>query len=586
MLQPKKDLKNLRVFTDALERFKDSFAIYDRNYKLIFANSAAYDAMPAYFNALDSGRSIEEAHRAQVHQFFPEMPEPMLTEKSAAIVERFYYGSIYEIGITKNRTIQVRHETLNEHYTLALGIDISTIKSQQAEMESLAEENHRLANTDQLTGLANRRQFIKSLEDRIARCELGGCAFYVGLIDLNGFKRVNDVYGHAVGDELLTGVAQRASAYIEEETFLARLGGDEFALITPVNESYLDLVARSAGLCEVLRQPQHLSGNDISVSASLGWAAYPTDGTTASELLQKSDYALYKAKYSDAQKTVVFSDTDEEVLNREAELTRQMQIADMEDQIFLEFQPIFETQSNRIIGLEALTRWDSPVLGLVCPAEFIPLAEKTGTINHLTRIILKKALSQAIHWPKSVELHINISAVDLGRLEVISDLIDIIQLSAYPAQSVVFEVTETAVVDTFENTSETFDLIKSSGVRLALDDFGKGFSSFSYLTRLPVTCLKVDKYFTERLKPNSDDEKILRTILYMCETLGIDCIIEGVETRSQLNQLIALGANNMQGYYFSKSLKPENLAAFMLRYGMSHRLEGLFEPVRKPPRVA
>lgn len=193
MLDHIEDTQHLKVFTEALERFEDAFAIYDQSYTLLFANSAAYDAMPAYFDALMKGLGIREANRLQILSFYPNMTEDTLKEQTDTMLERFYAGTTYEVSVTKNRTIQVRHESLNEHYTLALGIDVTEIKSQQAEVETLAEENHRLANTDQLTGLANRRQFIKKLGDEITKCTSTGCTFFVGLIDLNGFKRVNDL---------------------------------------------------------------------------------------------------------------------------------------------------------------------------------------------------------------------------------------------------------------------------------------------------------------------------------------------------------------------------------------------------------
>lgn len=329
-----------------------------------------------------------------------------------------------------------------------------------------------------------------------------------------------------------------------------------------------------------------LSGNDIGVSGSLGWAAFPTDGRTASDLLRKSDYALYKSKHSDSSQAVLFSTYDEKLLRRESEVARQLETADLEDEFYLEFQPIIDSKTNTIAGLEALVRWDSPVLGLVSPVDFIPLAEKTGIISELTKIILKKALQNAIHWPKPIDMHVNISAVDLGKVHVMSELLNIVKRSAYPTESVIFEVTETAVVDTFENTSEIFELLDKNGVRLALDDFGMGFSGLSYLARIPVSCLKIDKYFTAELEPDSDNEKVLKTILYLCENLEINCIIEGVETRSQYEQLMSLGANHMQGFYFSESLNSRDLAAFILKFTQENILRHAPQRLIETTRVA
>lgn len=565
MLEPIQDTQYLEIFTEVLERFEDVYAIYDKNYNLIFANSAGFDAMPVYFKAMSEGLEVWDAHCLQIRSFQPTMSDADVSAYTDVMVNKFRSHTVYEVGVTKGRRIQVRHESLNEHYTLALGIDVTNMKAHQVEMENLAQENHRLAFTDQLTGLANRRQFIHTLNNRIVECRSTGKTFHVGLMDLNGFKRVNDIYGHAIGDSLLTGIAKRAMNFVGELAFLARLGGDEFAFILDTDDIPQGLSTYSAKLSDTLKAPIHLSGNDISVSASMGWVAYPTHGETASCLLKKSDYALYKSKLSKSRKAVVFSTSDENRMNREMEISQQLETADLESELYLEFQPIFNTQRNLVTGLEALVRWNSPVLGLVTPDEFIPLAEKTGYISDLTKIILKRALQNAVHWPKSIDLHVNISAIDLGKTDVISDLIHIIKTSNYSLQSVVFEVTETAVVDTYENTSKSFELLKENGLRLALDDFGMGFSSLSYLAQIPVTCLKIDRHFSQRLKPNSADEQILKTITFLCHNLNLDCIVEGVETQQQYDQLMSLGLTHMQGFHFSKGLKPQELAAFILR---------------------
>ena len=566
MLENATNTQHLDIFTEALERFEDVFAIYDQDYKLVFANSAARAAMPAYFDALSRGQGIWEAHRLQIIQTLPNMPADKVIAHIHVMTEKLYSRAVYEVGISRNRTIQVRHETLNEHHTLALGMDVSQIKSQQAEMEKLAKENFNLANTDQLTNLANRRQFIEVLNKKIVKKQLTDGTFFVGLIDLNGFKRINDLYGHAIGDELLTSIAQRASDFIDEDTFLARLGGDEFALIFDSDITQTGLLSFSEKLGRWLRQKQTLSGNDISVSASLGWSCYPKDGQTTSDLLRKSDYALYKSKEQKTKTSVVFSGFDETVMLRQSEITMQLETAELETELFLEFQPIHDTQTGLATGLEALARWHSPVLGEISPVEFIPLAEKTGNISAISKIVLQKALRAAAQWPQKIDLHFNISAIDLGKIDVIREFINIVSQSDVPAKSVVFEVTETALIDTFENMSEVFDLFKDNGLRLALDDFGTGHSSLSYLARIPVTCLKIDKSFTNRLKPGSDVEAILKTIKYLCEHLEIKCIIEGIESHSQFQQLSSLGLHQMQCFYFSRSLKLENLGAYLMGY--------------------
>jgi len=565
----------VKMFAEALQRFDSLFAIYDENQRLVFANAASYDAMPAYFEALKSGLTVHEATRDQLRISIPETLEEDLEALTEEFVTRQFSGDIYEVASTKNRSFQVFHEKINEKYTLGLGVDVTRIRAQQAEVEKLAQENYDLANTDQLTGLANRRRFIQVLENAILESRSNGDEISVGLVDLDGFKRINDVYGHSIGDDLLVSVADLAQDYIDGDTFLARLGGDEFALIVNKKISQSDLLSYGDALCDLIRQPQLVSGNKVSVSASLGWANYPKDGKTASELLRKSDFALYRSKSSNTSSTVIFSSDDESLMLRQSEITKELETADLEAELYVEFQPIHDAKRQKITAFEALLRWDSPRLGFIGPSEFIPLAEKTGHISALSSIALRKALETSVHWPKSIDLHFNISGIDLGKTDAIQRLIDIVRTSDYPCKSVVFEVTETAAIETFESISHVFDLLKENDLRLALDDFGIGFSSLSYLTLIPVTCLKVDKSFTERLKSGSDEEKILKTIKFLCENLEIECVVEGVEDQSQLDQLMSLDLHHIQGFHFSRSLKPEALSAYLMN--------AMHKPKNAPP---
>jgi len=570
MVRQNRHNTSIKMFTDALEQLADIFCIYDEDYRLVYANSAAFEALPIYFTALSEGLTILEGIRKVVKHDRPELDASGVEKRSLMLNERVKQHAPYEIRGSKDRVFRVRNEILNNQFTFSSGVDVTKLKAQKVRMERLAKENFHIANTDQLTGLANRRHFIKTLEKEISNNQTGDKSFFVGLIDLNGFKRINDIYGHTIGDELLENFAQRASERIDPDTFLARLGGDEFALINRSGFSKTELLMFSDELCKALSLPQKLSGNTLSVSASLGWASFPKDGKTTSDLLRKSDYALYKCKNSKTRKSVIFSNLDETVLRHQSEISIQLETANLEEEIHLKYQPIHDIFTNKVIGFEALMRWENSKLGPLNPEDFIPLAEKTGCISKLSKIGLKQALDTAKTWPESIEIHYNISAIDLGKMDIMQELVQIVKDSGYPTQSVVFEVTETALMDTLDSIANVFALIKETGVQLALDDFGVGFSSLSYLARIPVTCLKVDKSFTERLQPGSDEEQILKTIKQLSENLGIGSIIEGVETQSQLDQLGALGLNVMQGFHFSESLDPQDIAAYLLNHVANH----------------
>lgn len=565
---------NITTFAAALQQLEGVFSIYDEDYNLIFANDTAYKILPIYFNALKNGRSLQEAARAQVAALSPEDSASKLEQKVKFFLTKFKSGDPFELDTKHNRSFHISHEKLGTKHILGLGTDITEIKQQKSEMRALAENNFKLANTDQLTGLANRRHFMEvlgSLVSPLGKDKKANHGFFIGLLDLNGFKHINDVYGHATGDQLLRTLAKRATDITGNATTMARFGGDEFALIIDKPISRQEIYRFSEDLCSIISEPQNISGNNIQVHASLGWACFPKDGGTPSDLLRKADYALYKSKQSKTEQAFIFSGKDENQIRRQSEISLQLKNGNLHAELFLEFQPIHDSQEGVVIGFEALARWKSPVLGLIKPDEFIPLAEKTGCISDVTKTLFEKALETAAHWPKHIDLHFNLSAIDLGKVAVIKDLIQIAKTSPFPAESIVFEVTETAMIETFERMSEIFVLLEKNGFRLALDDFGKGFSSLNYLTRIPVSCLKIDKSFTDRLTPDSKEKTIIRAIKYLCHNLNITCIVEGIEHESQYHQLRSLSFTKMQGHYFSKALDTNHMGAYLLNHFINQK---------------
>jgi len=565
---------NITTFAAALSQLEGVFCIYDKDYNLIFANDTAFKILPTYFTALKNGMSFQEATRAQVIALNPEASEDEIEEKSSYFLTRLQSVEPYEFYTKTDRTFHVSHEKLGTKHILGLGTDITELKQQKYEMEALAENNFKLANTDQLTGLANRRHFMEVLGSMVSplkKDKKANHSFFVGLLDLNGFKHINDVYGHATGDQLLRTLANRASDVIGNSTIMARLGGDEFAFLIDKPMRQEEIYKFSKELCSIISAPQIISANNIQVHASVGWACFPKDGETPSDLLRKADYALYKSKQSEIEQAFIFSGSDENHIRRQSEISLQLINGNLRSELFLEYQPIHDSQDGIVIGFEALARWKNPALGLITPDEFIPLAEKTGCISDVTKILFEKALETAANWPKHIDLHFNLSAIDLGKIAVIKDLIQIAQTSPFPAESIVFEVTETAMIETFERMSEIFVLLEKNGFRLALDDFGKGFSSLNYLTRIPVSCLKIDKSFTDRLTPDSKEKTIIRAIKYLCHNLNITCIVEGIEHESQYHQLRSLSFTKMQGHYFSEALDTTKMSAYLLNHFINQK---------------
>lgn len=558
--------ENTKIFIKALERLSTVFAVYDEDGNLVFANRAAREALPAYFGSLENGDSIREATIKQIKFQAPKISSKDLLLHTNLINDQQFSGKQYEVEGTRNRTFAVKHEKLTSNTYIGHGMDVSELKRQQSKLEMYARLNFNLANTDQLTDLANRRYFINKLDTTILKSKKDQSTFHVGLLDLNGFKRINDLYGHTIGDKLLKMVANNIKRSIKKHDFVARLGGDEFAIISHGNPDQIQLSSISKKICSSVSDTYELSGNRIQISSSLGWCSFPQNGQTVSDLLRKSDYALYQSKENRIKGGTIFSNQHEIKIKRQSSICIQLECAPLADELFLQFQPIHDTTQGKIIAFEALARWDSKKLGTVHPAEFIPLAERMGCISKLSRILLVKALALAQHWPADIHLHFNLSGMDLCEPKTMSELIKIVQGSDFPTSQVIFEVTETAVIDNLDGLSNIFKLLEDAGIKLSLDDFGVGYSSLSYLTRIPVSILKIDKSFIDHLKPNSEKEAILETIHYLCNKLKIECIVEGVEDTVQYKQLSSLGFNNMQGYFFSEPMPTHNVAAYILNF--------------------
>jgi len=559
---------DLEVLVKALEPLGTIFTLYDSSQGLIFANQTAKKSFPVFFEKLEQGYSFEYATRQSVIEQYPEMPAEKVEQLTLKLCEFQRTGERYEALGSQGSTIAIVHGKLDDNTTLGVGIDVSELKAHQVELEKLAAQNFQLASIDQLTGLANRRYFIEVLESSIADCQVNQCTFHIGLLDLNNFKRINDTYGHGVGDLLLKKVSNRLKKVLPDVYCLARLGGDEFIVLYRDAMSNEELFALGNAICRSIREPYNLEGNVVEVSTSLGWCSFPENGETVSDILTKSDYALYQSKEINKGLPVIFSNEHQQSILRQSNLCLHLEKEKIVKELNVEFQPIHDTITGHIVAFEALARWDNCDLGKIEPDEFIPLAEKIGCINRVTQILLQKTLNFASDWPKDISLHFNLSGLDICKPFLISSLIAIVEESKFPTESLVFEITETAVIDNLDNLDDVFELLQNAGIKLALDDFGTGYSSLSHLTRIPVGSIKIDKSFTDRFHPESVEESVLKTIVYLCENLQIECIVEGVEDQAQVERLQSIKLHNVQGFYFSKPIPLELVSAYILKHNL------------------
>ncbi|MGO9742289.1 MAG: putative bifunctional diguanylate cyclase/phosphodiesterase [Roseiarcus sp.] len=427
----------------------------------------------------------------------------------------------------------------------------------------LAEENSRLANVDVLTDLPNRRQFFTNLHELLRLAARDDKRFVVGVIDLDGFKSVNDFYGHVTGDQLLVEAGRRLKDIADESVSLARLGGDEFGVVIDGDLCEEQINVYGERICAALRAPFLLSNATAQIACSIGFATYPEAATTAELLFERADYALYHVKQHARGRSVIFSREHEIQIRQFASVENCLHNADLEQELSLNFQPIYDVVRGDVVAFEALARWDSPKLGRVPPDVFIPVAERTNFVSQLTQILLRKALAHVRAWPDDIRISFNLSARDVGSAEAILKIIATIESSGVIPERIDLEVTETALIHDFDKGCECLKALKALGVRIALDDFGSGYSSLSYVHRLPLDKIKIDRSFIKDVETQGNSRDIVKTIIGLCQNLKLECIIEGMETNEQVQVLRGLGGEMMQGYYFGKPMLAGAVPGFL-----------------------
>jgi diguanylate cyclase (GGDEF)-like protein len=438
--------------------------------------------------------------------------------------------------------------------------DFARLVASRSETRHLSDENFRIANLDSLTGLANRRWFFAELTRKYEQAKTNGGAFAIGIIDLDGFKPVNDTYGHATGDRVLTEAAQRLKEACGDDMILARLGGDEFGF----------LITGSPTRDELRWLGAAISSSQALLGSSIGVAGYPQSAANPEALFERADYALYHAKRHQRGQMVIFSSEHEAQIRNHSVIEQALQNADLDAELSMAFQPIIDIASGEVKAFEALARWISPTLGHVGPDRFIPVAERAGLIRGVTRTLLKKALMAAAKWPDDVRISFNLSAHDLSDSESVVQIIAQINRSRLDPKRIIFEITETAVSHDFQKAHAAVQTFKAMGTSISLDDFGTGYSSLSHVHRLPLDKIKVDRSFIADIETNPVSLKIVKSLSALCVDMGLECIVEGVETEAQLAILREMGCRTVQGYYFAKPMAEADALAYLTVRSQQH----------------
>jgi len=426
---------------------------------------------------------------------------------------------------------------------------------------------YNLAHHDIITQLPNRMSFHQQLDEAVDKAQRSASRLAVMFIDLDHFKLINDTSGHLVGDELLKHVALRLTDIVGKNNTISRFGGDEFTVMLPSIDS-IDIPAELAkDILASLAQPFFLSSNEVTISASIGIGIYPDNGADVSALLKSADSAMYRAKENGRSSYQFYTEQMNIDAQERVTIERDLRKALKEGEFFLHYQPQIEVQNNKVIGLEALIRWQHPVKGLIPPDKFIPIAEATGLIVPIGEWVINSACHQFRQWQKAgfdyFNIAINLSGRQFFQKGLLSSIKAIMEETDITPSNLEFEITESMMMNNIEETIETLEEIKMLGVELSIDDFGTGYSSLSHLKRFPLNKLKIDRSFVQGLPEDLDDVAIVEATIAIAHALNLTVIAEGAETQEQLEFLKARNCNEVQGYYFSRPLPVEGVTQYL-----------------------
>lgn len=441
---------------------------------------------------------------------------------------------------------------------VAVFSDISAIKRSQNELDHLAHH-------DPLTTLPNRLLLCERLEQALQRAQRESQQGCLLLADLDHFKLVNEGHGHSLGDQLLKMIGARLRASFDENVTLARLGGDEYGLLIEDCDTAQQASRHAQQMLDLLAEPFLIDGEKLFVSASLGISLFPADGDSVEQLMRNADSALFRAKNSGRHTFSFYSQDMTAQARQRVRLDAELRTALAQGQLRVHYQPIHELDGLRLIGAEALVRWQHPERGLVPPSEFIPVAEDSGLVGAIDIWVLEQACAQMQQWRQqglSLEfVAVNVSSRQFGRDDLPQQVAQVLVRSGLPAAQLELEVTESAVMDDPERAQHLLGQLRELGVRLAIDDFGTGYSSMTRLKSLPVDKLKLDQSFVRGLPDDRADAAIARAVITLGQSLGLRVLAEGIETEAQAQFLREIGCRLGQGYWFGRPAPAEQLTA-------------------------
>jgi len=448
-----------------------------------------------------------------------------------------------------------------------MNIMIDSIRHSRVQLQEQHDSLQYQATHDALTGLANRVLFNDRLSQGIEKARRNSTNLAVLFVDLDHFKEINDSFGHKTGDKVLTTVTERLSRAIRKEDTLARLGGDEFTIMIEGLRQPEDASVLASKILQVLAKEIIIDEHRFFVGSSIGISLFPENGESSADLLKNADAAMYKAKQEGRNNFQYYSSEMTVQAFERVFMETNLRTAFENGEFVVYYQPQIDAQGKTLAGMEALVRWQSPQMGLVSPANFIPIAESTGLIIELDRLVMREAMTQLSQWVEAgLEpgvLAMNLTIKQLKQDDFIAYVKELMVQTACKPQWLEFEITESGVMSDPEEMISVLQQINEMGIRLSLDDFGTGYSSLEYLKKMPISKLKIDRSFVKDLPEDDEDAAITKAVIALAESLNLDIIAEGVETKSQLDFLLQNGCKMIQGYFYAKPMSSEQMERYI-----------------------
>ena len=557
----KRTEERLRLLAAAFESTRDGVVITDLGSRILAVNRA-YGEITGYSESEVLGRNPRFLQSGRHDRAFYQALWARVLETGywqGELWNRRKNGEIYPQWLTVSVVRNVQGEAT--HYVGVL-TDISQIKRAEERLEHLAHH-------DPLTDLPNRLLAQSRLAHALEQAQRRGRRVGILFIDLDRFKTVNESLGHPVGDELLQAIARRLRQRLAEENTLARLGGDEFLVVLEDLRRPEEVAAMARTIIELLAHPFTLpSGPEVYINASIGLSLYPDDGRSATELIQHADAAVHQAKTQGRNTYRFYTEALTRAAHERLALENKLRRALERDEFVLHYQPLVSVREGRVVGVEALVRWQPPGEALVPPARFIPLAEETGLIVSLGNWVLRAACAQARIWLDAglpLLLAVNLSVRQFQRQDIPECVRMVLMDTGLPAVHLELEITESTLMEQGRQAVATLTALKELGVRLAIDDFGTGYSSLAYLKRFPIDTLKIDQGFVRDIPHDPGDMEIAATIIAMARNLRLDVLAEGVETVEQLDFLREQGCDACQGFLVGRPLPAERMTALLAK---------------------